>query len=135
MKYQEEVPGFEELKKRLSAEQENFKKQFEEVKKQYPLVAFALSLQEAARGELSHVGPMADPPMSVLYDSLTGRIMPMRPRPPWQRPRWMDLLKAFHDCVHSSPIGSPNPECIWIYLRALYAMLHPEPKEPPPPPE
>lgn len=43
MKYQEEVPSFEELKKRLSAEQENFKKQFEEVKKQYPLVAFALS--------------------------------------------------------------------------------------------
>jgi len=135
MKHQEEVLGFEELKKRLSSEQENFKKQFEEVKKQYPLVAFALSLQDAARAELSHVGPMADPPMSVLYDSLTGRTMAMRPQPAWQRPRWMGLLKAAHDCVHRSPIGSPNPECVEIYIRALDAMLHGERIEPPPIPE
>jgi hypothetical protein len=138
MKYQTEIPGFEELKKQITAEQKNFEEQLEEVKKKYPLVAFALSLHDAARLELSHVGLIVDTPMSILYDSLTGRIMFMKPLPPWQRPKWLQLLKEWHECMSGVPVGSPTPiECLEKYISAIKAMLSGERIFPPPsrPPE
>lgn len=62
--------------------------------------------------------------MSVLYDSLTGRIMERRKRP---GSRWLALMKAYWGCVAGEPFGTPmSEECMEKMWRAMNAMLYGE---------
>jgi hypothetical protein len=105
-------------------QRDNFKSQWEQVQKEYPLVALALFIQEVALDEVTYDDIFESNDMNDAYSLFTGRLRVSRDeiikRDYCRRDLWRDLgnsqshqdvgaaFKRHYDCIHDTRRGNTN---------------------------
>lgn len=111
MKKKESYPNIVALRKRLKAESPNFQKQLMAVRKKYPLIAVAYSLQKAMISDLSIKKKTSPTEMEILHAVLTDtkRADPVG--------SFLVRMRQFNNCLSNVGMDIISvDECIERYL-------------------